>query len=77
MHSGRRLAFQPNMGTADLRATFGAGRRHELNVSTYQMCVLLLFNETDSMSYRDIAQVRVGQGGRGWGRCVWRLRIAL
>ncbi|KXZ56311.1 hypothetical protein GPECTOR_1g274 [Gonium pectorale] len=55
-HSGRRLTFQPNMGTADLRAVFGAGRRHELNVSTYQMCILLLFNEQDSMSYRDIAQ---------------------
>ncbi|KAG2450508.1 hypothetical protein HYH02_005009 [Chlamydomonas schloesseri] len=55
-HSGRRLTFQPNMGTADLRAVFGGGRRHELNVSTYQMCVLLLFNEADSLSYRDIAQ---------------------
>ncbi|KAG2493302.1 hypothetical protein HYH03_008438 [Edaphochlamys debaryana] len=53
-HSGRRLNFQPNMGTADLRAVFGGGRRHELNVSTYQMCILLLFNEQDSMSYRDI-----------------------
>ncbi len=36
-HSGRRLTFQPNMGTADLRAVFGGGRRHELNVSTYQV----------------------------------------
>ncbi|EFJ43865.1 hypothetical protein VOLCADRAFT_83034 [Volvox carteri f. nagariensis] len=55
-HSGRRLTFQPNMGTADLRAVFGAGRRHELNVSTYQMCILLLFNEQDSLMYREIAQ---------------------
>ncbi|GIL75860.1 hypothetical protein Vretimale_5569 [Volvox reticuliferus] len=55
-HSGRRLTFQPNMGTADLRAVFGAGRRHELNVSTYQMCILLLFNEQDALSYREIAQ---------------------
>ncbi|GLC32977.1 Cullin-3A [Pleodorina starrii] len=55
-HNGRRLTFQPNMGTADLRAVFGGGRRHELNVSTYQMCILLLFNEQDSMAYREIAQ---------------------
>ncbi|GFR47201.1 hypothetical protein Agub_g8881, partial [Astrephomene gubernaculifera] len=55
-HSGRRLTFQPNMGTADLRAVFGGGRRHELNVSTYQMCILLLFNEQDSLSYKDIEQ---------------------
>ena len=43
------------MGTADLRATFGDDRRHELNVSTYQMCVLLLFNDADRLCYRDIA----------------------
>eukprot|EP00959_Pyramimonas_sp_CCMP1952_P022456 472598-Pyramimonas_sp.AAC.1 len=42
------------MGTADLKATFGTAK-HELNVSTYQMCILLLFNETPSLSYRDIA----------------------
>ena len=41
------------MGTADLRATFGETKR-ELNVSTYQMCILLLFNERDRVSYRDI-----------------------
>lgn len=32
------------MGTADLKATFGSAK-HELNVSTYQMCILLLFNQ--------------------------------
>lgn len=52
-HSGRSLAWQANMGTADIRATFGE-RRHELNVSTYQMCVLVLFNSADSLSYREI-----------------------
>ena len=53
-HTGRRLVWQTNMGTADLRAQF-AGSRHELNVSTYQMCILLLFNTADSLSYADIA----------------------
>jgi len=55
-HSGRKLTWQTNMGTADLRATFGGGRRHELNVSTQQMCILLLFNDHDKLSYRDIAE---------------------
>ncbi len=45
---------QANMGTGDLKAAFGP-RRHELSVSTYQMVILLLFNDVDSMSYRDIA----------------------
>jgi cullin 3 len=38
---------------ADMKASFGE-KRHELNVSTYQMVILLLFNEADSLSYRDI-----------------------
>lgn len=53
-HTGRRLAWQTNMGTADLKASF-PGARHELTVSTYQMCILLMFNAADSLSYREIA----------------------
>ncbi|KAK9804506.1 hypothetical protein WJX73_000815 [Symbiochloris irregularis] len=53
-HSGRKLAWQTNMGHADLKAEFG-DRKHELNVSTYQMCILLLFNNADQLAYRDIA----------------------
>ncbi|CAK9183746.1 unnamed protein product [Ilex paraguariensis] len=55
-HTGRRLTWQTNMGTADLKATFGKGQRHELNVSTYQMCVLVLFNNADRLSYKEIEQ---------------------
>ncbi|GKV08719.1 hypothetical protein SLEP1_g20313 [Rubroshorea leprosula] len=55
-HTGRRLTWQTNMGTADLKATFGKGQKHELNVSTYQMCVLMLFNNTDRLTYREIEQ---------------------
>jgi cullin 3 len=54
-HTGRRLVWQTNMGNADLRAQFGAAR-HELNVSTYQMCILLLFNTADSLTYAEIAE---------------------
>ncbi|KAK8522909.1 hypothetical protein V6N13_115857 [Hibiscus sabdariffa] len=55
-HTGRRLSWQTNMGTADIKATFGKGQKHELNVSTYQMCVLMLFNNSDMLSYKEIEQ---------------------
>ncbi|GFY83000.1 cullin 3 [Actinidia rufa] len=55
-HSGRRLSWQTNMGTSDLKATFGKGQKHELNVSTYQMCILMLFNNADRLSYKEIEQ---------------------
>lgn len=53
-HTGRRLVWQTNMGSADLRATF-AGGKHELTVSTHQMAILLLFNSVDALPYSDIA----------------------
>ncbi|KAG6759400.1 cullin-3A [Populus alba x Populus x berolinensis] len=56
-HTGRRLSWQTNMGTADVKATFGkGGQKHELNVSTYQMCVLMLFNNAERLSYKEIEQ---------------------
>jgi cullin 3 len=56
-HNGRKLKWMSKMGTADIRAVFpkvqGAKegtrlakeRKYELNVSTYAMVVLLLFND--------------------------------
>ena len=61
-HGGRRLAWQTAMGHADVRATFSGGRRHELNVSTHQMVVLLLFNDADVLPYADVA-ARTGIAG--------------
>ena len=55
-HTGRRLTWQTNMGTADVKATFAKGQKHELHVSTYQMCVLMLFNNADRLSYKEIEQ---------------------
>ena len=34
------------------------GQKHELNVSTYQMCVLMLFNNADRQSYKEIEQAK-------------------
>lgn len=55
-HTGRKLSWQTSAGAAELRATFKDGRRHELCVSTYQMCILLLFNEETTLT---LAQIRM------------------
>ena len=53
-HSGRQLTWLANMGSADIKAVFPKvpqkdgsfkERRHDLNVSTYGMVILLLFND--------------------------------
>lgn len=59
-HTGRKLTWMPSMGDADLRATFttgGKSRRYELNVSTYGMMILMLFNDVatgNSLSFEQI-----------------------
>lgn len=60
-HNGRKLSWQAGMGTADIRATFvrpdGKVARHELNVSTYGMVILLLFNDVppgESLTFEEI-----------------------
>lgn len=66
-HSGRKLSWQASMGTADIRATFprpeGKYARHDLNVSTYAMIILLLFNDVpvdESLTYEEIqARTRI------------------
>lgn len=66
-HNGRKLSWQPSMGTADIRATFqrpnGKVARHELNVSTYAMIILILFNDVpvgESLTFEEIqARTRI------------------
>jgi cullin 3 len=71
-HSGRQLALQPSLGSADLIAIFYGKpkdddvegesrptttnasikeRKHTLQVSTYQMVILMLFNSKDVWSF--------------------------
>ena len=54
-HSGRQLTFRPDLGTADLRAYFPEAKSkiksRELNVSTYGMVILMLFNDLDPDAY--------------------------
>ncbi|GEM06638.1 cullin 3 [Rhodotorula toruloides] len=56
-HSGRKLTFMPDQGSVEVRTRFKA-RTHELNVSTYAMVVLALFEglgDDEKLSYVDIA----------------------
>ncbi|KAI9061290.1 Cullin-domain-containing protein [Trametes sanguinea] len=43
-HSGRRLTWQPSLGNADVRVQFKS-RKHDLNVSTFALVILLLFED--------------------------------
>eukprot|EP00008_Paramoeba_atlantica_P011504 CAMPEP_0201479186 /NCGR_PEP_ID=MMETSP0151_2-20130828/3901_1 /ASSEMBLY_ACC=CAM_ASM_000257 /TAXON_ID=200890 /ORGANISM="Paramoeba atlantica, Strain 621/1 / CCAP 1560/9" /LENGTH=735 /DNA_ID=CAMNT_0047860551 /DNA_START=30 /DNA_END=2237 /DNA_ORIENTATION=- len=52
-HTGRRLTWQANMGTAELKVYFG-GEKHELNVSSYQMLILSQFAQHDTLSYEQL-----------------------
>lgn len=52
-HSGRKLTWQPGLGNADVRVRFRS-RIHDLNVSTYALVILLLFEnveENEVLSY--------------------------
>lgn len=73
-HSGRELTWLPNMGSADIKAIFPKSpnkdgtlkeRRHELNVSTYAMVILLLFNDLpagEGLTFEEIqAQTNIPQ----------------
>jgi cullin 3 len=63
-HSGRKLSWQPNLGTADMTVRFankpGSAkpfRQHEVNVPTSGMIVLMLFADlspTEGLTYADI-----------------------
>ncbi|KAF5377370.1 hypothetical protein D9757_008038 [Collybiopsis confluens] len=57
-HSGRRLTWQPSLGNADVRVAF-KNRKHDLNVATFALAILLLFEELgddDFLTYEEIQQ---------------------
>jgi cullin 4 len=53
-HSGRKLTFLHHRSTCTVRATFNPKSRKEITASLAQASVLMLFNETDSMSFQEI-----------------------
>ncbi|KAL0477261.1 cullin C [Acrasis kona] len=52
-HSGRKLTWQNNMGTCSMIAN-GYLSKFEFTVSTYQMAILMLFNENEELSMNAI-----------------------
>merc|ERR1712176_468085 len=52
-HSGRKLIFDSSRGSAELRVNFDAAPK-DLVVHTYQMVILLLYNDRDTYSWKDI-----------------------
>jgi cullin 3 len=57
-HTGRKLSWQTSTGTGEIKATFGDdgnSRVYYLCVSTYQMCILMLFNEKITLTLGQIA----------------------
>lgn len=57
-HEGRRLTWQCDLGTVDVRGYFNENRSTDfVSVPALSMCVLMLFNERDEWTYRDIARV--------------------
>ena len=54
MHSGRKLQWQPTLNHCVLKATFLQGTK-ELEVSLLQALVLLMFNESDTLTLAQIS----------------------
>ncbi|XP_065889217.1 cullin-3-like isoform X2 [Dysidea avara] len=65
-HSGRQLTLQTHLGSADLNATFypvekgeatstvPSVKKHIIQVSTHQMCILDLFNTKSSITFQEM-----------------------
>ena len=51
-YNGRVLTWQTNLGNAEVKGNFDTP--HTLIVSTYQMVILLLFNESPTLAYEEI-----------------------
>jgi len=54
-HQGRRIKFNTAMGTGEVLVNFPHGSKR-LIVSTYQMCILSMFNDTNQITYKQITE---------------------
>ena len=52
----RQLNWKFSLGHADIRSKLNSQTRYEFSVSTYQMCILLLFNQHVELSYHQLCQ---------------------
>ncbi|KYQ93604.1 cullin C [Tieghemostelium lacteum] len=55
-HNGRLLLWQTNMGTAEIKANFPS-KTHELQVSSYQMVILVHFNDSEKLTFKEITDL--------------------
>ena len=57
-HSGRKLQLQINYGQVDIRSNFvddkGNTFTATLSVTTYQMCILMLFKDREALTLKEI-----------------------
>ncbi|KDQ59266.1 hypothetical protein JAAARDRAFT_33992 [Jaapia argillacea MUCL 33604] len=60
-HSGRRLSWQPSLGNADVRVTFKS-RKHDLNVSTFALVILLLFEDVADGEFLTYEEIKSASG---------------
>ena len=51
-NNGRMLNWKLALGNAELRGTFIEGKRYEFLVSSYQMFLLLMFNDMPVITYQ-------------------------
>lgn len=57
-YSGRQLHWKLNQGYAEVRARIGNNgtKKYEMSVSTYQMCIMMLFNDSQAVSYHELIE---------------------
>lgn len=56
-HNGRKLEWNSNMGTADVKARF-SNKVHEINMPTFAMVILYLFNDLPDDQFLTFEQIR-------------------
>ena len=56
-NNGRLLNWKLALGNAEVRGTFKEGKRYEFLCSSYQMFLLLLFNENPVITYQQFLQM--------------------
>lgn len=56
LYDGRKLTWCPILGNAIINARFGCDCEYELTVPMYHMCILMLFNSADTLTFAEIQQ---------------------
>jgi len=56
-HSGRKLTWQPSLGSGDIKATFRSKTR-DINLPTFSLIALLLFENVEEGEYLSYEEIR-------------------